>query len=242
MEKERLDKLLAGVGTLSRKDVKSMVRDGRVSVNGVTVTDAGLKVSADTDTVCVDGTPQHIQKHVYIMLNKPAGVVSASHAKEDTTVVDLVPPALRRSGLFPAGRLDKDTTGFVLLTDDGDFAHRILSPKNHIPKTYTVGLADPVTEEQLLILREGLELYDGTRFLPAQVVALSDDRTRVQITICEGKYHQIKRMFAALGRPVQYLERTHMGSLPLDPDLPRGACRELTEEERRQIESYTQTE
>lgn len=242
MEKERLDKLLAGAGTLSRKDVKSMVRDGRVSVNGVTVTDAGFKVAVDTDAVCVDGAPWRLKKHIYIMLNKPAGVVSASHAKEDTTVVDLVPPALRRSGLFPAGRLDKDTTGFVLLTDDGDFAHRILSPKNHIPKTYTVGLSDAVTEEQLQILREGLELYDGTRFLPARVETLSDDRRSVQITICEGKYHQIKRMFAAIGHPVLRLERTHMGSLPLDPDLPRGACRELTEDERRQIEFDSQTE
>lgn len=237
MEKERLDKLLASVGTLSRREVKNMVRDGRISVNGTAVTDSGFKVSADTDVICVDGTVWRVQKHIYIMLNKPLGVVSASHSTADTTVVDLVPPELWRSGLFPAGRLDKDTTGFILLTDDGDFAHRILSPKNHIPKTYTAVLRAPVSEEQLHILREGLVLRDGTRFLPAQVQVLSDDRRKVQITICEGKYHQIKRMFAAVENHVESLERTHMGALPLDPALPRGACRALTADECRRIES-----
>lgn len=238
MAKERLDKIIAGTGALSRREVKELVRAGRISVNGTAVSDSGLKVNAESDEICLDGAVLTLKKHIYIMLNKPAGVVSASDSKQEKTVVDLVPPDLWRNGLFPAGRLDKDTTGFVLITDDGAFAHRILSPKNHIEKTYVAQLSAPLTEADICTLQAGIELRDGTRLLPARVQVLSENRTQAEIRICEGKYHQIKRMLAAVGNHVESLERTHMGALALDAELPRGACRELSAAEINQIELH----
>lgn len=236
MAKERLDKIIASAGTLSRKEVKELVRAGRISINGTSASDAGQKADADCDEICLDGAVLTLKKHIYIMLNKPVGVVSASDSKQEKTVVDLVPPTLWRNGLFPAGRLDKDTTGFVLITDDGAFAHRILSPKNHIEKTYLASLSAPLSETDVRTLQAGIELRDGTRLMPAQVQIVSEDRLQVEIRICEGKYHQIKRMLAAVGNHVETLERTHMGALALDAKLPRGTCRELSAAEIQQIE------
>lgn len=235
MAKERIDKLLAGAGTLSRKDVKELVRAKRIALNGKTVTDAGQKADIACDTICVDGKPIVLKKHIYIMLHKPAGVVSASNSDHEKTVVDFVPDSLRRGGLFPAGRLDKDTTGFVLITDDGDFAHRILSPKNHIEKTYLVTLESPLADADVAVLERGLLLRDGTQFLPASVEIISQDKMQAQIKICEGKYHQIKRMFSAVGNRVTALHRTHMGALALDTSLAAGTCRELTQAELQKI-------
>lgn len=235
MSKERIDKILAGSTTLSRKDVKAMLRQKRVAVNGVPIADSGFKVDIAQDKITVDGTLFTVKTHIYLMLNKPAGIVSASRSEGEKTVVDLVPPQFRRSGLFPAGRLDKDTTGFILITDDGDFAHRILSPKNHIQKTYTARLENPITAEDIAVLQSGLTLRDGTRFLPASVKVLDGTNRFVQVKICEGKYHQIKRMFLSVGNRVLSLTRTHMGALELDAELPLGSCRELREEELQKI-------
>ncbi|MGN0570571.1 MAG: pseudouridine synthase [Candidatus Fimenecus sp.] len=235
MPKERIDKLIASATTLSRKEVKALLRQKRVTVNGVTVTDGGFQTDGAEDTVTVDGAPFSVKPHIYIMLNKPKGIVSASRAAEEKTVVDLVPAQLQRSGLFPAGRLDKDTTGFVLITDDGDFAHRILSPKNHIQKTYVAQLAKPIMPTEIDILKQGVVLRDGTHLLPASVQILGEDAQTVQIQICEGKYHQIKRMLAAVNNRVTALHRTHMGALQLDRALAPGACRELTAEELQKI-------
>lgn len=235
MAKERIDKLLAGAGTLSRKEVKALVRAKRIALNGKTVTDAGQKADIACDMICVDGKPIVLKKHIYIMLHKPAGVVSASDSDREKTVVDFVPDSLRRGGLFPAGRLDKDTTGFVLITDDGDFAHRILSPKNHIEKTYLVTLESPLTDADVAVLERGILLRDGTQFLPASVEIISQDKMQAQIKICEGKYHQIKRMFSAVGNRVTALHRTHMGALALDTSLAAGTCRELTTSELQKI-------
>ncbi len=231
MAKERIDKLLAGAGTRSRRDIKELVRQRRITLNGEAVTDAGQKADISHDIVCLDGTPLALKAHIYIMLHKPAGVVSASSSDCEKTVVDLVPADLRRTGLFPAGRLDKDTTGFVLITDDGAFAHRILSPKNHIEKTYIAVLEHPLCTADIAVLEQGLLLRNGTRFLPASVQILSEDAKQVQVKICEGKYHQIKRMFSAVGNCVTALRRTHMGALELDSALSPGACRELTQAE-----------
>lgn len=231
MAKERLDKLLAGAGTLSRKDVKEIVRRKRITVNGECVADTGRKIDIACDTVCLDGIPLSLKKHIYIMLNKPVGVVSASNSDCEKTVIDLIPDALRRNDLFPAGRLDKDTTGFVLITDDGAFAHRILSPRNHIEKTYIATLANPLRSADITVLEQGLLLRDGTQFLPADLKIISADAMQVQIKICEGKYHQIKRMFTAVGNRVTALRRTHMGALALDSALAAGECRELAQEE-----------
>ncbi|MBO4445782.1 MAG: rRNA pseudouridine synthase [Clostridia bacterium] len=225
----RLDKLIASQGKYSRNDVKKLIRDGLVTVDGEKAATSDIQVNPETSEVVVDGTPLCYREHVYIMLNKPAGVVSATDDREHETVLDLVPDGLKRPGLFPAGRLDADTTGFVLITDDGDFAHKILSPKSHVEKTYIAELADPISEDDVEKLESGIVLKDETRCLPAKINVL--DERKIEIKICEGKYHQIKRMIGATGNRVLVLKRTKMGGLPLDIDLLPGNCREITQEE-----------
>jgi len=228
---ERLDKILASQGTLSRKEVKEMIRKGRIQLNGTVIKDSSVKVDENKDSVFVDGAEITLKRHIYIMLNKPQGVVSASDSDKDETVVDLVPDELYRKGLFPAGRLDKDTTGFVLITDDGDFAHRILSPKNHIFKTYIAGLQHELSDDDIKSLENGITLGDGTVLKEAKVQVIEGDKPYVRIMICEGKYHQVKRMFAATGNKVVSLHRMKMGKLELDNTLKPGECREITPEE-----------
>ena len=229
---ERLDKILASQGTLSRRDVKDLIRKGLVTVNGVVVKDSSQKIDENKDVVFFNGEELTLKKHIYIMLNKPQGVDSASESEQEETVVDLVPDSLYRKGLFPAGRLDKDTTGFVLITDDGDFAHKILSPKNHIFKTYIAGLEHSLGNAEIEVLENGITLGDGTVLKEAKVEIIEDgDKPFVKIMICEGKYHQVKRMFAAAGNKVISLHRSKMGSLELDSTLKPGECREITMEE-----------
>lgn len=232
MALDRLDKLLSvGLG-ISRKDASLMIRKGCVQVNGAVVQNGAEKFSAEQDCITADGTPVFVKKHLYIMLHKPQGVVSASEGRGEATVVDILPPDLKRRGLFPAGRLDKDTTGFVLITDDGNFAHSILAPKKHVEKTYEARLQSPLTEAAVQTLEGGMELRDGTVFRPARLQILENtDTPLVQIVICEGKYHQIKRMFKAVGNGVAALHRTKIGNLELDPVLLPGECREITKEE-----------
>lgn len=229
---ERLDKIIASQGKLSRSDVKKMIKGGRITVDGTVPKTADIKIDAEKTVITVDGKALNYKKHIYIMLNKPQGVISASNDKTQKTVVDLVPAELYRDGLFPAGRLDGDTVGFVLITDDGDFAHRILSPKNHIMKTYHATLRAPLTDEDIEHFKKGVELSDGTLCLEAEVRMLPDTESpTAEVRICEGKYHQVKRMFAALGNKVVYLKRVKMGQLDLDPALAEGQCRELTDYE-----------
>ncbi len=229
---ERLDKLIASQGKLSRSDVKKMVKAGRVTVDGAVPKSADIKVDAEKTVIAIDGKALNYKKHIYIMLNKPQGVISASNDKTQKTVVDLVPPELYRDGLFPAGRLDGDTVGFVLITDDGDFAHRILSPKNHIMKTYHAVLKHPLTESDITAFKNGIELSDGTLCLEAEVRMLpGTEKPTAEVKICEGKYHQVKRMFAALGNKVLSLRRVKMGELSLDESLKEGECREITADE-----------
>lgn len=234
---ERLDKILASQGTLSRRDVKEIMKKGRVSVNGNVVKDSSIKVDVNKDEVCLDGEKILLKKHIYIMMNKPQGVVSASEGEKEKTVVDLVPDELYRKGLFPAGRLDKDTTGFVLITDDGDFAHKILSPKNHIFKTYLARLDHKLSDTDIKMLETGITLGDGTILKEAKVeIVEQSDTPLVKIMICEGKYHQVKRMFAAAGNKVVALHRSKMGGLELDSALNPGECREITPEELQKIQ------
>ncbi|MCR4924692.1 MAG: rRNA pseudouridine synthase [Clostridiales bacterium] len=230
MAVERLDKALASQGTMSRSDVKKIIKNGGISVNGVTVKDNAFKVNIAEDIICLNGEEINLKKHIYIMMNKPTGVVSASEGKGEKTVVDLVPDELQRNGLFPAGRLDKDTTGFVLITDDGEFAHRILSPKNHIEKTYIATLAEPLKEGAEKLFENGLTLADGYKCLPAQI-EMAEDRTVAYVTLHEGKYHQIKRMFGACNNKVVALKRISMGKIKLDEKLKLGECRELEQSE-----------
>lgn len=226
---ERLDKILSSYYGVSRADIKKLMKKRCVRVNGSMVKGLDIKLEESEAEITVDGEKVIFKKHIYIMMNKPKGVISASEDKNTPTVVDLVPRELYRDGLFPAGRLDKDTTGFVLLTDDGDFAHRILSPKKHIEKTYHALLEQPLTEKDIEHFLSGVELRDGTLCLEAKVRMLQD--CTAEVIIHEGKYHQVKRMFAALGNKVLELRRVKMGNLSLDETLSDGQCRELSKEE-----------
>ena len=226
----RLDKYLAETAQCTRSEAKTMLQKGRVTVNGA-VCKKGDTQLKEADVVSVDGRPLKYQKFVYIMLNKPEGVVSASTDKRDTTVVDLVGNAYPRRELFPAGRLDKTSTGFVLLTDDGGFAHDILAPKRHVSKTYTVVIDTPLTDEMKDGFAGGVTLSDGTELSPAEVEAVSEDGLTVRVKLKQGVYHQIKRMFGVYGAGVNALHRDAIGGLALDESLAPGEWRELSDDE-----------
>lgn len=231
--KERLDKIIASQTSMSRADVKRAVKAGRVSVDGLVVSASDIKIDGEVNEIVLDGKRLNFCRFVYIMLNKPAGYVSASRDGREPTVVELAPQEYRSRALFPAGRLDKDTTGFILLTDDGDFAHKILSPKNHIDKTYIVTLQREVSPEELKQITDGM-LLGEEHFLPASLKKI--EGLTYEIVLREGKYHQIKRMFASQGNAVLALKRMKMGRLPLDESLSEGETRLLTEAELKLIE------
>ena len=233
MQTERLDKLLARELNLTRSEAKAMIKRGGVTVNGSAAVSGDTKCG-DGDSITALGKPIAEKRFVYIMMNKPEGVVCATEDREETTVLDLLPAEMRRRSLFPAGRLDKDTTGFVLLTDNGAFAHEILSPRRHIDKTYLAVLDKPVSEALIRDFQNGMTL-GGETLLPAELAPVDDDGKTVQVTLRQGIYHQIKRMFGKYGITVLALRRTAMGSLPLDEMLPAGGCRYLTEEEVKRI-------
>ena len=230
----RLDKYLAETAQCTRSEAKAMLSRGRVTVNGE-VCKKGDTQLKETDSVTVDGQPLSYRKFVYIMLNKPEGVVSASADKRDTTVVDLVKDAYPRRELFPAGRLDKTSTGFVLLTDDGTFAHDILAPKRHVSKTYTVVIDTPLTDEMRAGFANGVTLADGTALSPAEVEALTPDGLTVRVKLRQGVYHQIKRMFGVYHAGVNALHRDAIGGLALDAALEPGQWRELSDDEMAEI-------
>ena len=229
---ERLDKFLSNRTNLSRKDAKSAVLSGKVTVGNTVIKNPEEKIS-ENDEIFLDGKKIGGEKFTYLVLHKPKGYVSATEDKSDPTVLELVPPELFRIGLFPAGRLDKDTTGLMILTDDGDFAHRILSPKKHVPKSYAVVLDIPVTEEMKNGFEKGVVLNDGV--CKAAGLRITGERSAV-VTLSEGRYHQIKRMFGCFGAKVTKLHRLSMGGFFLPDDLTEGCCPILTEEERILIE------
>lgn len=223
---ERLDKVLAATGRWSRREVKLLVKQGQVRVNGAAASSAEEKLDLETAAVTVGGQTVVLQKHTYIMLHKPAGVLSATEDSRQKTVLELLPPELRRRGLSPVGRLDKDTEGLLLLTDDGELAHRLLSPKYHVDKRYYAevdGLLGPADADAFA---KGMTLDDGLVCLPAGLELCGSGACIV--TLQEGKFHQVKRMLAFRGAPVRYLKRLAMGPLTLDPSLETGAFRELT--------------
>lgn len=238
MSKLRLDKYLADMGVGTRQEVKGLIRKGRVAVDGTTAKAPELKVDPDEAQVTVDGNSVSYVKMEYWMLHKPAGVVSATEDRRDRTVLDLLSDAARKD-LFPVGRLDKDTEGLLLITNDGALSHRLLSPKSHVSKVYEAVIDGKVTEEDQKAFAEGLDIGDDKPTLPAELVILETTEkepgvfeSRIQITICEGRFHQIKRMFEKVGKKVVYLKRRSMGSLELDPALPKGSARPLTQEEK----------
>lgn len=233
----RLDKILSHMGYGTRSELKRLTKAGALAVNGVKVKDSGLQVNPATDRITVNGELVVYREFVYIMMNKPQGVVSATEDNRDRTVVDLLDPSYRTFDVFPVGRLDKDTEGLLLLTNDGKLAHNLLSPRKHVPKTYFAHVEWEVGEEDRLAFEQGVTLDDGYVTMPAQLHILSKgsatlERTsEIELTIMEGKFHQVKRMFQSIGKKVVYLKRISMGPLALDESLALGATRELTEQE-----------
>lgn len=226
---ERLDKRLAASGSWSRKEAKELIRAGRVTICGQVCRDPEEKVGEET-LVAVDGTPIGADVPVYLMLHKPGGVVSATEDGRDQTVLDLLPAQYQGMGLFPVGRLDKDTEGLLLITNDGPLAHRLLSPRRHVDKVYYVEVDGILTQEDVEAVSQGILLRDGYQCLPGKLELLPGD-CAAYITIREGKYHQIKRMMAARGKPVSYLKRIRFGGLELDEQLEKGGWRALTAQE-----------
>lgn len=227
---ERLDKILAATGKWSRKEAKALVKAGRVRVEGELARSPEDKVAPGTP-VTVDGRPIVTEQYVYIMLHKPGGVISSTEDPRERTVLSLLPRELQRLGLFPVGRLDKDTEGLLLLTNDGPLAHQLLAPGKHVDKVYYTEVEGRLDEGDQAAFQAGITLADGTQCRPAELEIL-DPPSQALVTLREGKYHQVKRMLAARGKPVTYLKRLSMGPLTLDPALPRGAWRPLTQEEK----------
>lgn len=223
---ERLDKLISDSGLYSRSEARALVRAGRVSVDGEPVRSPERKFPREA-AVSVDGEALNCAKYRYFMLDKPAGYVCATEDRSLPTVLELLPEEYRGLGLFPVGRLDRDTTGLLLLTNDGDYAHRVISPKSKVEKCYLAGTESPVTEEDAAAFAAGLTLSDGTRCLPAGLEPLGDSSCLVRIT--EGKYHQVKRMLASRGKPVVSLRRLSIGALSLPDGSRPGELRELDE-------------
>lgn len=227
---ERLDKIISATGKKSRREVREMVRQGRVLVDGKPAPAADMKIDPQTAVILLDGEPLGYEKFTYVMLHKPAGVLTATEDRRQETVLDLLPPELRRRALSPVGRLDKDTEGLLLLTNDGQLAHRLLSPKSHVDKVYYARVDGALEPGDIAAFAAGMTLGDGLECLPAGLEILSP--MEALVTLREGKFHQVKRMLAARGKPVLYLKRLSMGRLRLDPALAPGAWRMLTEEER----------
>ncbi|MCM3587930.1 rRNA pseudouridine synthase [Mesobacillus maritimus] len=228
----RIDKMLSNLGFGSRKEVKKLLKDGAVQVNEELVKDPKYHVDTDQDVVTVHGEEIQYREFIYLMMNKPPGVISATEDDRDQTVIDLLELEDRIFEPFPVGRLDKDTEGLLLITNDGQLAHKLLSPKKHVPKTYFAVIDGEVTEEDIQAFKRGVVLDDGYETKPGELVILkSGIRSDIELTITEGKFHQVKRMFQAVGKRVVYLQRLTMGPLALDETLELGEYRELTEEE-----------
>lgn len=230
----RLDKFLSVTGTLTRSESGRAVRSKRVTVNGKVAPKADIQVDPDTDTVALDGVTVEYRKYTYIMLNKPQGYVSSTNDRLPT-VLELLPDELQRLSLFPCGRLDKDTEGLMLLTDDGELSHFLLSPVSHVPKTYFYRCERPLEKNEVDRLELGVDIGDDK---PTKPSALKPDGDKGYITLSEGRYHQIKRMFEAVGNKITYLERIEFGPLKLDPALNRGEWRYLTDEEITELQKH----
>lgn len=230
---ERLDKIISSQGMTTRKEAQLIIRRGQVSVNGTVVRDPSVKLQPESGDILMKGHPLNYRRNLYIMMNKPAGLLCVSRDPHAKTVIDLLPPELMRQGLFPAGRLDKDTVGLVIITDDGDFAHKMLAPKKDIVKRYQAVINGMVGEMEIAAFAAGTSLEDGTLCRSAILRVLkTGDHPLVEVEITEGRYHQIKRMFQAVDRSVLWLKRVSIGNLQLDDSLEEGLCRELSDDEK----------
>ncbi len=232
---ERLDKFLCDSGVGTRSQVKLILKAGRVTVDGAVERDNSRKIDPQRQTVCLDGGVLGGKRRLVVMLNKPAGFVTATEDPTDRTVMELLPPELRSLDLKPVGRLDKQTEGLLLFTNDGDLLHKLISPKNQVPKVYYARHQGQANEDDVAAFAQNLELRDGTVCLPAKLEPIGPGESL--ITVCEGKYHQVRRMMASRGMTVDYLERRIEGGLPLG-ELPRGQVRELTAAELAKLEEF----
>jgi 16S rRNA pseudouridine516 synthase len=245
---QRLDKVLAHMGYGSRSELRKWIKQKAVAVNGLTVTDFGLQVNPYEDQIHVNGALVVYREFIYLMMNKPPGVISATEDNRDRTVIDLLESAYQVFEPFPVGRLDKDTEGLLLLTNDGKLAHQLLSPRKHVPKMYFAEVQGQVDERDGEAFREGVRLDDGYVTMPAKLTILSvigegeEFRSKIELTIMEGKFHQVKRMFEAVGKKVVYLKRMSMGALLLDEHLLPGQYRELTDKELESLQPSLQDE
>lgn len=230
---ERLDKVLANLGYGSRKDVKKIIKSGSVEVDNVIVKDNNMQIDPYKNIIKVDGEEISYKKYIYLMMNKPDGVISATFDDYDKTVIDLLEENHRAFEPFPVGRLDKDTVGLLLLTNDGELNHRLISPKWHVDKIYYAKIDTPLSQDDVIAFKEGIVLDDGYKCMPGklEIIKSGESESEVKVTIQEGKYHQVKRMFQSLCKNVIYLKRLSFGGLDLDENLEEGEYRELTGEE-----------
>lgn len=244
MGKQRLDKVLANLGYGTRSELKKLIKSKAVKVNNVFVKDSGMQIDPEIDQIDVYGERVFYREFVYLMMNKPQGVISATEDTRDRTVVDLLADEYQPFHVFPVGRLDKDTEGLLLLTNDGKLSHNLLSPKKHVPKTYYAKVQGEVSEADQTAFTNGVTLDDGYKTKPAELKILQVDirdgapLSMIELTITEGKFHQVKRMFESVGKKVVYLQRLSMGPLKLDPNLPLGESRELTADELESLQQH----
>ncbi len=231
-KKERLDKILSNLGYGSRKEIKSLAKSGAIKVDDEIIKDSSFKIDPTSSKIEVDDQEVSYRKYVYLMMNKPSGVISSTDDWRDKTVLDIIDNEYRVFKPFPVGRLDKDTEGLLILSNDGQLAHQILSPKKHVKKKYYVEVNGKVTDDDKKEFKQGVIIDDGYKTLPADLeILVSEGISKVFLTIVEGKFHQVKRMFKAVGKEVVYLKRVAMGKLQLDEDLQLGGYRELTDHE-----------
>ncbi len=237
---ERLDKVISNLGYGSRKEIKQLARKGLIEVDGEIIKDSGYSVDPEKSIIKVNGEEIFYRKYIYLMMNKPAGVVSATFDNRDETVIDLLEIDHQAFEPFPVGRLDKDTVGLLFLTNDGELNHRLISPKWHVDKVYYAKIDKEVKENDIKAFKEGIKLDDGyvCKEGKLEIINSSEEGSEVLVTIQEGKFHQVKRMFQALGKEVLYLKRIKFGGISLDEDLEEGEYRELTEKELELLKSY----
>lgn len=226
---ERLDKIISSQRADGRKEAQKLIRSGAVLVNGTLCKKPDTKIDPENDEILVEGQPLNYSKYIYIMMNKPDGVVSATEDRQFKTVIDIVPDEFKRKGLFPVGRLDRDTEGLLIITDDGDFAHSITSPSKHVDKKYIAQLDGEITDETIKAFADGIVFADGTKCRSAVLEEYENSRKTVVVTISEGKFHQVKKMFLCCGLKVVHLKRISIGSLYLDSNLHIGECKLLTD-------------
>lgn len=237
---ERLDKIISNLGYGSRKEIKALVKKGLVKVDGEVVKDNGVLIDPEKSVININGEDLFYREYIYLMMNKPDGVISATYDNREETVIDLLEVEHQVFNPFPVGRLDKDTVGVLLLTNDGELNHRLISPKWHVDKVYYAKIDKAVDEKDVEAFKNGITLDDGYKCKEGklEIINSSNEGAEVMVTIQEGKYHQVKRMFEALGKTVVYLKRTEFGGLPLDQELEEGEYRELTEDELALLKSY----